>query len=333
MTSNKKFVVFGNEINDNSNDNLRKYRQIPTLFGRNQIGKHSYTVKIVCSIPSFDFATANNNNKKNNNNNNVKKVKFSNFIKTSEAIGEYDRAGQLGQKEENFEIDIWFTGETLAKTKFNMGKWVNKNIYNHQEVSVSLKKINRYIMNSKNTIDECRIWDNTRKIALNTFYCYLIAPELLIGDEEYTKAADIYSYGIIACEIITGFPPYPDISHDKDLAMKIYSEIGIQIKKAEEFSANQESTNTTTTSPPNYQTHPQAIYTSRLLNYSNLPKPKNEENFERELEESTKSMSDLCPIFLILQNLNTRDRENNNKGDINLSRNRLKELKHNISTI
>ena len=174
-----------------------------------------------------------------------------------------------------------------------------------------------------------------------------IAPEVLSG-EEYTKAADVYSFGIIAYEIVTGFPPYPDIPHDKDLAMKICnglrpkipfhtpklitrtimrcwdarvthrptfeelyeelekywndyydyfykgknkdSEIVIQIKKAEEFSANQESTNTkTTTTPLNYQTHPQAIYTSRLLNYSNLPKPKNEENFERELEELTKS--------------------------------------------
>ncbi|RHZ80006.1 hypothetical protein Glove_139g394 [Diversispora epigaea] len=170
-----------------------------------------------------------------------------------------------------------------------------------------------------------------------------IAPEVLSGDEEYTKAADVYSFGIIAYEMVTGFPPYPDIPHDEDLAIKICnglrpkipfhtpklitrmimrcwdarvthrptfeelenelvkynyynkdSEIVIQIKKAEEFSANQESTNTTTTTtttPLNYQTHPQAIYTSRLLNYSKLPKPKNEENFERELEELTKSFS------------------------------------------
>ncbi|RHZ69932.1 hypothetical protein Glove_276g8 [Diversispora epigaea] len=182
-----------------------------------------------------------------------------------------------------------------------------------------------------------------------------IAPEVLSGDEGYTKAADVYSFGIIAYEMITGFPPYPDIPHDEDLAIKICnglrpkipfhtpklitrmimrcwdarvthrptfkelkdelkkyywdyrdylyegknkdSEIVIQIKKAKEFSANQESTNTTTTTttttttPLNYQTHPQAIYTSRLLNYSKLPKPKNEENFERELEELTKSFS------------------------------------------
>ncbi|RHZ86174.1 hypothetical protein Glove_54g20 [Diversispora epigaea] len=179
-----------------------------------------------------------------------------------------------------------------------------------------------------------------------------IAPEVLSG-EEYTKAADVYSFGIIFYKIVTGFPPYSDIPHDKDLAMKIcnglrpkipfhtpklitrmimrcwdarvthrptsrelYDELGkyyddyndylegknkdseivIQIKKAEEFSANQESTNTTTTTTPtplNYQTHPQAIYTSRLLNFSKLPKPKNEENFEKELEELTKSTSAL----------------------------------------
>ncbi|RHZ77889.1 hypothetical protein Glove_169g33 [Diversispora epigaea] len=176
-----------------------------------------------------------------------------------------------------------------------------------------------------------------------------IAPEVLSGEEEYTKAADVYSFGIIAYEMVTGFPPYPDIPHDNDLALKICnglrpkipfhipklitriimrcwdarvtnrptfeeledklfkyyfdyrnyfeygknkdSEIVIQIKKAEEFSANQESTNSTITTPLNYQTHPQAIYTSRL------PKPKNEENFEKELGELT--ISDLVLLYFI----------------------------------
>ncbi|RHZ79140.1 hypothetical protein Glove_151g51 [Diversispora epigaea] len=48
------------------------------------------------------------------------------------------------------------------------------------------------------------------------------------------------------------------------------SEIVIQIKKAEEFSANQELTNTTTTAtttPLNYQTHPQA---KEYFNYYHL---------------------------------------------------------------
>ncbi|RHZ83286.1 hypothetical protein Glove_97g82 [Diversispora epigaea] len=166
-----------------------------------------------------------------------------------------------------------------------------------------------------------------------------IAPEVL-GGEEYAKAADVYSFAFVAYEIITGIPPYHDVSHDKYLAFKIckglrpkipshtpklitqiimrcwdartthrptfkelreeldkyYSnykndsgEITIQIKKAENFSKNQTTTDTTTTTPANYKTHPQAIYVSRLLDFSNLPKPKNEENFEKKLEELTKS--------------------------------------------
>ncbi|RHZ77776.1 hypothetical protein Glove_173g61 [Diversispora epigaea] len=43
---------------------------------------------------------------------------------------------------------------------------------------------------------------------------------ILIG-EEYTKPADVYSFAFVAYEIITGIPPYHDLSHDKDLALKI----------------------------------------------------------------------------------------------------------------
>ncbi|RHZ64815.1 hypothetical protein Glove_320g19 [Diversispora epigaea] len=160
-----------------------------------------------------------------------------------------------------------------------------------------------------------------------------IAPEVLSGDEEYTKAADVYSYGIIVYEIVTGFPPYPDIPHDEDLAMKIcnglrpkipfhtpklitrmimrcwdarvthrptsrelHDELYKYFGDYEDYFryGKKKSTNTiatTTPTPLNYQTHPKAIYTSRLLNYSNLPKPKNEENFERELEELTESFT------------------------------------------
>ena len=47
-----------------------------------------------------------------------------------------------------------------------------------------------------------------------------IAPEILRG-QNYTKASDIYSFGIIMYEVISGLPPYHDVSHDKSLAMKI----------------------------------------------------------------------------------------------------------------
>ncbi|RHZ83301.1 hypothetical protein Glove_97g113 [Diversispora epigaea] len=67
------------------------------------------------------------------------------------------------------------------------------------------------------------------------------------------------------------------------------NEITIQIKEAEEFSKNQTTAVTTTTTTANYKTHPQAIFTSRLLDFSNLPGPKNEVNFEKELEELSES--------------------------------------------
>ncbi|RHZ71569.1 hypothetical protein Glove_256g200 [Diversispora epigaea] len=133
--------------------------------------------------------------------------------------------------------------------------------------------------------------------------------KLMANPNNYTKAADIYSFGIIAYEMITGFPPHPNIPHYKNLAMKICNGLRLKIpfytpklilqkwdelgkcrddyvnylhgRNMEEFSANQESTNTTTTTATlNYQTNPQAIYTSLLLNYSNIPKPRNGENFD-----------------------------------------------------
>ncbi|RHZ79165.1 hypothetical protein Glove_151g71 [Diversispora epigaea] len=174
-----------------------------------------------------------------------------------------------------------------------------------------------------------------------------IAPEVLSG-EEYTKAADIYSFGIIAYEIVTGFAPYHDIPHNRDLARQICdglrpkipfhipklitriimrcwdarvthrptfdelnenfnyytnnyeeknyensNEITIQIDNSEKSYKNLRSISAT---PVSYKTHPEAIYTSRLLNYSSLPKPTNDENFEKELEELTKSTSALSIV-------------------------------------
>ncbi|RGB42350.1 kinase-like domain-containing protein, partial [Rhizophagus diaphanus] len=47
-----------------------------------------------------------------------------------------------------------------------------------------------------------------------------IAPEILLG-KNYTKAADIYSFGINMYEVISGLPPFYEISHDENLAIKI----------------------------------------------------------------------------------------------------------------
>ncbi len=47
-----------------------------------------------------------------------------------------------------------------------------------------------------------------------------IAPEVLLG-KQYTKAADIYSFGIIMWEMTSGIPAFNKKPHDFDLALEI----------------------------------------------------------------------------------------------------------------
>ena len=153
-----------------------------------------------------------------------------------------------------------------------------------------------------------------------------VAPEVLRG-KKYTPSADIYSFGILACEILSGLPPYHNLPHNEFLALKICqglrpkvnnvkvppllenlidqcldadplkrptadelfniidkwvekdyydenTEFYKQFKEAVEFNKSITS-NSNAVSPTSYTTHSQAIYTSRLLDYKNLPKPQN----------------------------------------------------------
>jgi serine/threonine protein kinase len=152
-----------------------------------------------------------------------------------------------------------------------------------------------------------------------------MAPEILRG-HQYTKAADIYSFGIIMNEYLSEETPYNDIPHDHILAVEICkglrpkisedtpklladliikcwdakaenrptakelyqilnkwhnqkwdekSEIYSQIQKCEKTRENKLKNNSNENKSKNIQTHPQAIYTSRLLNFKNLPEPVN----------------------------------------------------------
>jgi serine/threonine protein kinase len=148
-----------------------------------------------------------------------------------------------------------------------------------------------------------------------------MAPEVLRG-YQYTKAADIYSFGIIMNEYLSEEIPFNDIPHDHILAIKICkglrpeisedtpklladlimkcwddkaenrptayelyqilnkciieeggedSEISSQIKECKNIRENKIKNRPDKVKPKNIQTHPQAIYTSRLLNFKNLP--------------------------------------------------------------
>jgi serine/threonine protein kinase len=169
------------------------------------------------------------------------------------------------------------------------------------------------------------------KNSKNTLYGVLpyIAPEVLRG-QGYTKAADIYSFGIIMYEVISGLPPYHDVSHDNNLAIEICRglrprfnikvpqlivelikrcldanplnrpkaneieftlykwwswfdsqiELKKQIKEAEEINNNLlTNNNSISLCCLSYKTHSEAVYTSRLLNFNNLPEPKNTDEY------------------------------------------------------
>ncbi|RIA99360.1 kinase-like domain-containing protein [Glomus cerebriforme] len=141
-----------------------------------------------------------------------------------------------------------------------------------------------------------------------------MAPEILRG-KEYTKKSDVYSLGIIINEIISIIPPFNDEPHDyylsldicrgkrskisdetpdslKELIQKCWDAIPENRPSPEEvideigkirrnfeglknnFTPITKST-TKSTKTKLYETHTQAIYTSRLLNLSNLPEPVN----------------------------------------------------------
>ncbi|GBB98424.1 hypothetical protein RclHR1_03220017 [Rhizophagus clarus] len=153
-----------------------------------------------------------------------------------------------------------------------------------------------------------------------------MAPEVLRG-HQYTKAADIYSFGIMMNEFHSEEIPFNDIPHDEFLAMKICkglrpkisedipklladlimkcwdaeiknrpttkvlfkildkwnneindrenrqnSEIYSQAIECDKIGEKNFENRSNENKSKNFQTHPQAIYTSRLLNYKNLPK-------------------------------------------------------------
>ncbi|POG74672.1 kinase-like domain-containing protein [Rhizophagus irregularis DAOM 181602=DAOM 197198] len=235
--------------------------------------------------------------------------------------------------------------------KYNYLNWNNKISYLHK-IAHGLRDIHEIelihrdlhignILRLKNhtcitDMGLCKPADyNVPENAKNKLYGVLpyIAPEILRG-QNYTKAADIYSFGIIMYEVISGLPPYYDIGHDINLVVKIckglrprfnikvpqlivhlikkcldanplnrpkaggiekilsiwFSEsyygfkstkINNQIKEAEII--NKKSLfNSTTSLGISYKTHSEAIYTSRILNFSNLPEPKNSDDYYEE---------------------------------------------------
>ncbi|POG61640.1 kinase-like domain-containing protein [Rhizophagus irregularis DAOM 181602=DAOM 197198] len=164
-----------------------------------------------------------------------------------------------------------------------------------------------------------------------------MAPEVLRG-YQYTKASDIYSFGIMMNEYIYEETPYNNIPHNHALSIKIckglrpnsfkytpklladlitkcwdakaenrptakelYQKLNKLLiidndtkSQVDEYNDKIKLNRTSEKRSSNIQTHPQAIYTSRLLNFKNLPEPVNSgsECFDCQLDELDLNESD-----------------------------------------
>ncbi|GBB93940.1 hypothetical protein RclHR1_02260005 [Rhizophagus clarus] len=120
-----------------------------------------------------------------------------------------------------------------------------------------------------------------------------MAPEILRG-KPHTLASDIYSLGVIINEIITVIPPFNNQPHDHYLALDICRGLRPIIREETPNSLEKLIKQCWDVNPENRPTsgemfhtlsfhlntykneiHPQAIYTSRLLSFQNLPEPIN----------------------------------------------------------
>ncbi|MDW3631938.1 MAG: protein kinase [Nitrososphaeraceae archaeon] len=141
---------------------------------------------------------------------------------------------------------------------------------------------------------------NTRSNGIYGVLPY-VAPEVL-HRKDYTMASDIYSFGIVTYELITGIPPYHNIKYDSDLALnicqglrpKIPSNVPPLLTKLimECWNAQPDKRPTSKKlftiinkwrwnnnvfdkfkSSPSNKLHSQAIYTSKFIDTSNISLP------------------------------------------------------------
>ncbi|RHZ46366.1 hypothetical protein Glove_624g23 [Diversispora epigaea] len=138
-----------NKKENSNNGGFRKY--LPSLFGKNRLRRYSYNAEIKCPPPygcrcTTDFIDEN-----------YKKVTFCEAVEVGPATQSYNRSGQLYSNKKNEEIDVWFIGETHARTKYNLTQWVNKNHHDQEEVWTSLNEIKKN-SGKWGPGEECRIW-------------------------------------------------------------------------------------------------------------------------------------------------------------------------------
>ncbi|RHZ84529.1 hypothetical protein Glove_79g13 [Diversispora epigaea] len=144
-------------------------------------------------------------------------------------VMDHARCGSLrNQLNRNFSELTWNTKIEILLTIVNELKNIHKMGLMHKDFH-SGNIVNK-------TLTDCYITDfglckpvsenNPEKIYGVIPY---MAPEILSG-EKYTQASDIYSFGMVMLEVLTSYPPYYNIPHNKNLVMNIFKGVKPEIK-------------------------------------------------------------------------------------------------------
>ena len=170
-----------------------------------------------------------------------------------------------------------------------------------------------------------------------------VAPEVLRG-QSYTQASDIYSFGMVAYELLTGLPPYHDVPHDVSLAIKVCqglrpqfqikvpkfledlinkcweadplkrpkaSELEVKLINRQEISRQcleAEALNQallTEIKSPAYKLHPQAVYHSKAINTKRIT----ELLQQQKTEECHTNFSEELTLNINLDELNIQEEQ------------------------
>ncbi|GET51297.1 kinase-like domain-containing protein [Rhizophagus irregularis DAOM 181602=DAOM 197198] len=212
----------------------------------------------------------------------------------------------------------------------NIGHWdIENQKWIRGSRKVALKSLNNSSNISNDFLNEIKYYISGHFPACNTVICFGITQdpntkdyimvlqyfeggnlrntlvEVLRG-YQYTKAADIYSFGIIMNELMSERIPYNDIPHDQFLVVKICK--GFRPKISEDtpklivdliikcWDAKAENRPTTKELRQILEKYlddvdDEAIYTSRLLKFENLPEPVNSTNYLSSFQEPISSSS------------------------------------------
>ncbi|UZO01298.1 uncharacterized protein OCT59_012399 [Rhizophagus irregularis] len=93
------------------------------------------------------------------------------------------------------------------------------------------------------------------------------------------------------------------------------SEIKKQIKEAEEIN-NSLPTSSVPSTSLSYKTHSEAVYTSRLLNFNNLPEPKNSDDYYDEQNDNIISEKFSESLQIDISQLTIEDNDGKSKNII-----------------